>query len=188
MFYILQYELHLFMYIKQKIQDLKCEPHLSIYDSALSLVAVNSYDRMTNSLYFWLLPFSPASNNIYHLLLQTTSKGCFTPSVITSVFNLAPSEEDGKLYAEASLLEMGTGIQRLSREGARVRGTILRIWGSEWAHLPLSSTWCWDHHRTWGAVLPEEPAVLTESYSASSRQMRCLQVWSLRLQRGLEPS
>ncbi|KAK2537734.1 alpha-2-macroglobulin-like protein 1 [Columba guinea] len=51
----------------------------------------------------------------------TTSKGCFTPSVITSVFNLAPSEEDGKLYAEASLLEMGTGIQRLSREGARVK-------------------------------------------------------------------
>ncbi|NWX05023.1 A2ML1 protein, partial [Caloenas nicobarica] len=41
----------------------------------------------------------------------TTSKGCFTPSVITSVFNLAPSEEDGKLYAEASLLEMGTGAQ-----------------------------------------------------------------------------
>ncbi|XP_009936163.2 alpha-2-macroglobulin-like protein 1 [Opisthocomus hoazin] len=41
----------------------------------------------------------------------TMSKGCFTPSVSTSVFNLAPSEEDGKLYAEASLLEMGTGVQ-----------------------------------------------------------------------------
>ncbi|KAM6438804.1 alpha-2-macroglobulin-like protein 1 [Rhynochetos jubatus] len=41
----------------------------------------------------------------------TVSKGCFTPSVSTSVFNLAPSEEDGKLYAEASLLEMGTGVQ-----------------------------------------------------------------------------
>ncbi|CAM9958505.1 unnamed protein product [Bubo scandiacus] len=41
----------------------------------------------------------------------TMSKGCFTPSVSTSVFNLAPSEEDSKLYAEASLLEMGTGVQ-----------------------------------------------------------------------------
>ncbi|KAM9293358.1 alpha-2-macroglobulin-like protein 1 [Morus bassanus] len=41
----------------------------------------------------------------------TASKGCFTPSVSTSVFNLAPSEEDSKLYAEASLLEMGTGVQ-----------------------------------------------------------------------------
>ncbi|XP_049677986.1 alpha-2-macroglobulin-like protein 1 [Accipiter gentilis] len=41
----------------------------------------------------------------------TMSKGCFTPSVSTSVFSLAPSEEDGKLYAEASLLEMGTGVQ-----------------------------------------------------------------------------
>ncbi|XP_054687735.1 alpha-2-macroglobulin-like protein 1 [Grus americana] len=41
----------------------------------------------------------------------TVSKGCFTPSVSTSVFNLAPGEEDGKLYAEASLLEMGTGVQ-----------------------------------------------------------------------------
>ncbi|GAB0177421.1 alpha-2-macroglobulin-like protein 1 [Grus japonensis] len=52
-----------------------------------------------------------APNNIYHFLLQTVSKGCFTPSVSTSVFNLAPGEEDGKLYAEASLLEMGTGVQ-----------------------------------------------------------------------------
>ncbi|KAM6211467.1 alpha-2-macroglobulin-like protein 1 [Sarcoramphus papa] len=41
----------------------------------------------------------------------TVSKGCFTPSISTPVFNLAPSEEDGKLYAEASLLEMGTGVQ-----------------------------------------------------------------------------
>ncbi|NWH74631.1 A2ML1 protein, partial [Piaya cayana] len=41
----------------------------------------------------------------------TVSKGCFTPSVSTSVFSLAPSEEDGKLCAEASLLEMGTGVQ-----------------------------------------------------------------------------
>ncbi|XP_056197793.1 alpha-2-macroglobulin-like protein 1 [Falco biarmicus] len=41
----------------------------------------------------------------------TASKGCFTPSVSTSVFNLAPSEEDSQLYAEASLLEMGTGVQ-----------------------------------------------------------------------------
>ncbi|KAM6418117.1 alpha-2-macroglobulin-like protein 1 [Pluvialis apricaria] len=41
----------------------------------------------------------------------TVSKGCFTPSVSTSAFNLAPSEEDSKLYAEASLLEMGTGVQ-----------------------------------------------------------------------------
>ncbi|KAM6093788.1 alpha-2-macroglobulin-like protein 1 [Chlamydotis macqueenii] len=41
----------------------------------------------------------------------TVSKGCFTPSVSTLVFNLAPSEEDSKLYAEASLLEMGTGLQ-----------------------------------------------------------------------------
>ncbi|NXU77081.1 A2ML1 protein, partial [Oreotrochilus melanogaster] len=41
----------------------------------------------------------------------TASKGCFTSSVSTSVFSLAPSEEDGKLYAEASLLEMGTGVQ-----------------------------------------------------------------------------
>ncbi|XP_010284556.1 PREDICTED: alpha-2-macroglobulin-like protein 1 [Phaethon lepturus] len=41
----------------------------------------------------------------------TTSKGCFTPSVSTSVFNLAPSKEDSKLYAEASLLELGTGVQ-----------------------------------------------------------------------------
>ncbi|NXQ82940.1 A2ML1 protein, partial [Nyctibius grandis] len=41
----------------------------------------------------------------------TTSKGCFTTSVRTSVFNLTPSEEDGKLYVEASLLEMSTGVQ-----------------------------------------------------------------------------
>ncbi|KAM6292751.1 alpha-2-macroglobulin-like protein 1 [Porphyrio hochstetteri] len=42
---------------------------------------------------------------------RTVSKGCFTPSVSTSAFNLAPSEEDSKLYAEASLLEVGTGVQ-----------------------------------------------------------------------------
>ncbi|XP_057901421.1 alpha-2-macroglobulin-like protein 1 [Melospiza georgiana] len=41
----------------------------------------------------------------------TASNGCFTPSVSTSIFNLTPSEEDNKLYAEASLLEMGTGVQ-----------------------------------------------------------------------------
>ncbi|XP_010179778.1 PREDICTED: alpha-2-macroglobulin-like protein 1 [Mesitornis unicolor] len=41
----------------------------------------------------------------------TMSRGCFTPTVSTSVFSLAPSEEDGKLYAEASLLESGTGVQ-----------------------------------------------------------------------------
>ncbi|XP_068037840.1 alpha-2-macroglobulin-like protein 1 [Anomalospiza imberbis] len=41
----------------------------------------------------------------------TAINGCFTPSVSTSIFNLTPSEEDDKLYAEASLLEMGTGVQ-----------------------------------------------------------------------------
>ncbi|NXA38219.1 A2ML1 protein, partial [Eudromia elegans] len=41
----------------------------------------------------------------------TVSKGCFTTSVSTTVFNLAHSEEDSKLYAEASLLEAGTGVQ-----------------------------------------------------------------------------
>ncbi|XP_035746403.1 alpha-2-macroglobulin-like protein 1 [Egretta garzetta] len=41
----------------------------------------------------------------------TMSKGCFTPSVSTSVFNLAPSEQDSKLYAAASLLEIDTGVQ-----------------------------------------------------------------------------
>ncbi|XP_062470053.1 alpha-2-macroglobulin-like protein 1 [Pezoporus occidentalis] len=41
----------------------------------------------------------------------TASKGCFMPSVSMSVFNLAPGEEDGKLYAEASLTETGTGVQ-----------------------------------------------------------------------------
>ncbi|XP_063250395.1 alpha-2-macroglobulin-like protein 1 [Prinia subflava] len=41
----------------------------------------------------------------------TASNGCFTPSVSTSVFNLTPSEEDNKLHAEASVLEMGTGVQ-----------------------------------------------------------------------------
>ncbi|KAM6321271.1 alpha-2-macroglobulin-like protein 1 [Aegotheles albertisi] len=41
----------------------------------------------------------------------TASKGCFTPAVSTSAFSLAPSEEDGKLYAEASLLETGTGVR-----------------------------------------------------------------------------
>ncbi|XP_058716418.1 alpha-2-macroglobulin-like protein 1 [Poecile atricapillus] len=41
----------------------------------------------------------------------TASNGCFTPSVSTSVFNLTPSQEDNKLYAEASLLETGTGVQ-----------------------------------------------------------------------------
>ncbi|XP_064576890.1 alpha-2-macroglobulin-like protein 1 [Zonotrichia leucophrys gambelii] len=41
----------------------------------------------------------------------TASNGCFTPSVSTSIFNLTPSKEDNKLYAEASLLEMGTGVQ-----------------------------------------------------------------------------
>ncbi|XP_033370402.1 alpha-2-macroglobulin-like protein 1 [Parus major] len=41
----------------------------------------------------------------------TASNGCFTPSVSTSIFNLTPSQEDNKLYAEASLLEMGTGVQ-----------------------------------------------------------------------------
>ncbi|OPJ69240.1 hypothetical protein AV530_012338 [Patagioenas fasciata monilis] len=66
------------------------------------------------------------SNNIYHLLLQTTSKGCFTPSVITSVFNLAPSEEDGKLYAEASLLEMGTGVQINTSSQILISRTVAR--------------------------------------------------------------
>ncbi|XP_009685486.2 alpha-2-macroglobulin-like protein 1 [Struthio camelus] len=41
----------------------------------------------------------------------TVSKGCFTTSVSMMVFNLAHSEEDSKLYAEASLLEAGTGVQ-----------------------------------------------------------------------------
>ncbi|NXX82412.1 A2ML1 protein, partial [Urocolius indicus] len=41
----------------------------------------------------------------------TMSKGCFTPSVSTSIFNLALSKEDSKLYTEASLLEKGTGVQ-----------------------------------------------------------------------------
>ncbi|XP_042651415.1 alpha-2-macroglobulin-like protein 1 [Tyto alba] len=41
----------------------------------------------------------------------TMSKGCFTPSISMSAFNLAPSEADSKLYAEASLLEMGSGVQ-----------------------------------------------------------------------------
>ncbi|KGL73910.1 Alpha-2-macroglobulin-like 1, partial [Tinamus guttatus] len=41
----------------------------------------------------------------------TVSKGCFTTSVSMTVFNLAHSEEDSKLYAEASLLEAGTGVQ-----------------------------------------------------------------------------
>ncbi|XP_063999470.1 alpha-2-macroglobulin-like protein 1 [Pogoniulus pusillus] len=56
----------------------------------------------------------------------TTSKGCFTSSVSTSVFILSPTEEDSKLYAEASLLEMSTGLQintsrqiLLSRTAAR---------------------------------------------------------------------
>lgn len=131
----LQYELHIFMHIKQKAQNLKCEPYLPIYESALSqsvitaviITAVNSYDRTINTLYFWLLPFSPAPNNIYHFLLQTMSKGCFTPSVSTSVFSLAPSEEDGKLYAEASLLEMGTGTRGLGRDSAKARGTIVGV-------------------------------------------------------------
>lgn len=92
--------------------------------SALLFDVVNSYDRITNPLYFQPLPFSPAPNNTYHSLLQTASNGCFTPSVSTSIFNLAPSEDDNKLYAEASLLEMGTGTQGLSREGAGARGTI----------------------------------------------------------------
>ncbi|XP_046765983.1 pregnancy zone protein-like [Gallus gallus] len=39
----------------------------------------------------------------------TASKGCFTSSVSTTVLNLAPGEEDSKIYAEASLLEEGTG-------------------------------------------------------------------------------
>ncbi|NXF97090.1 A2ML1 protein, partial [Eubucco bourcierii] len=57
----------------------------------------------------------------------TSSKGCFTSSVSTSVFTLSPTEENSKLYAEASLLEMGTGLQintsrqiLLSRTAARV--------------------------------------------------------------------
>ncbi|OXB56301.1 hypothetical protein ASZ78_002126 [Callipepla squamata] len=41
----------------------------------------------------------------------TASMGCFTSSVSTTVFNLAPSEKDSKIYAEASLLESGTGVQ-----------------------------------------------------------------------------
>ncbi|XP_042665541.1 alpha-2-macroglobulin-like protein 1 [Centrocercus urophasianus] len=41
----------------------------------------------------------------------TARKGCFTSSVSTTVFNLSPSEEDSKIYAEASLLEEGTGVQ-----------------------------------------------------------------------------
>ncbi|XP_064904545.1 alpha-2-macroglobulin-like protein 1 isoform X1 [Columba livia] len=56
----------------------------------------------------------------------TTSKGCFTPSVITSVFNLAPSEEDGKLYAEASLLEMGTGVQINTSSQILISRTVAR--------------------------------------------------------------
>ncbi|XP_010001290.1 PREDICTED: alpha-2-macroglobulin-like protein 1 [Chaetura pelagica] len=39
------------------------------------------------------------------------NKGCFTTSVSMSAFNLARSEADSKLYAQASLLEMGTGVQ-----------------------------------------------------------------------------
>ncbi|KAM6309767.1 alpha-2-macroglobulin-like protein 1 [Podargus strigoides] len=41
----------------------------------------------------------------------TVGKGCFTPSVSTSIFNLAHSEDDSKLYVEASLLETATGVQ-----------------------------------------------------------------------------
>ncbi|XP_051470116.1 alpha-2-macroglobulin-like protein 1 [Apus apus] len=41
----------------------------------------------------------------------TMNKGCFTPSVSMSDFNLARSEADSKLYAQASLLETGTGVQ-----------------------------------------------------------------------------
>lgn len=92
------------------------------------------------------------------------SKGCFTPSVSTSVFNLAPSEQDSKLYAAASLLEIGTGIPGLSREGAGARGTILGVRGSE----------CRDLHRTQRVVLPEELAVPTEICSASSGRMKCV--------------
>lgn len=49
------------------------------------------------------------------------------PPVSMSVFNLAPGEEDGKLYAEASLMETGTGTHELSRGGARVQETILGV-------------------------------------------------------------
>ncbi|XP_054019891.1 alpha-2-macroglobulin-like protein 1 [Dryobates pubescens] len=41
----------------------------------------------------------------------TTSKGCFTSPVSTSAFNLSPTEEESKIYAKASLLETGTGVQ-----------------------------------------------------------------------------
>ncbi|XP_032302767.1 alpha-2-macroglobulin-like protein 1 [Coturnix japonica] len=57
----------------------------------------------------------------------TASKGCFTSSVSTAVFNMSPSEDDSKIYAEASLLEEGTGVQVntssqivISRTAARV--------------------------------------------------------------------
>ncbi|XP_064377478.1 alpha-2-macroglobulin-like protein 1 [Dromaius novaehollandiae] len=41
----------------------------------------------------------------------TVNKGCFTTSVSMTIFNLAHSEEDSKLYVEAALLETGTGVQ-----------------------------------------------------------------------------
>ncbi|KAM6382877.1 LOW QUALITY PROTEIN: alpha-2-macroglobulin-like protein 1 [Alca torda] len=56
----------------------------------------------------------------------TMSRGCFTPSVSTSVFNLAPSEEDSKLYAEASLLELGTGVQINTSSQILISRTVAR--------------------------------------------------------------
>ncbi|NXN38440.1 A2ML1 protein, partial [Rhinoptilus africanus] len=56
----------------------------------------------------------------------TTSRGCFTPSVSMSVFSLAPSEEDSKLYAEASLLELGTGVQINTSSQILISRTVAR--------------------------------------------------------------
>ncbi|XP_074016832.1 alpha-2-macroglobulin-like protein 1 [Numenius arquata] len=56
----------------------------------------------------------------------TMSKGCFTSSVSMSVFNPAPSEEDNKLYAEASLLEMGTGVQINASSQILISRTVAR--------------------------------------------------------------
>ncbi|KAI6079813.1 Alpha-2-macroglobulin-like protein 1 [Aix galericulata] len=77
---------------------------------------------------------------------QTVSKGCFTPSVSTSVFNLAPSEADSKIYAEASLLEAGTGTCKVCLQSFSAEKDLV--------------------------LLLEELTASAESCSASSRQIK----------------
>lgn len=119
------------------------------------------------------------------------SKGCFTPSVSTSVFNLAPSEEDSKIYAEASLLEAGTGIRKVclrSFGAEKVRGWDWPYLGCEGQsrHTSSSPPRCWGHHRTLGAPAWGAHCTCRELLYQQQAGEEWLGAWSMRPKRVLE--